>query len=257
VTARPRVLLAELLTAFLLLTQLPAGHFGRPGVPANIGRCVWAFPIVGLAVNALGSVVYWVAYRLGMPPPLAAAWALAATIFATGALHEDGLADTADGFGGGGTPERKLEIMRDSHIGSFGALALLLSVAVRIAAIAGLDQPHRVMLGFCAAGMLGRSGIIVLLRVLPPARNEGLGAAMGRAGIWTSSGGLALAVVVCLLALRAEPAFAVIIAGLGASLAVATLAHRQIGGHTGDVLGAGEVITECVILSVTASAVGV
>jgi adenosylcobinamide-GDP ribazoletransferase len=257
VIARPRDLLTELLAAFLLLTRLPAAYVGRPRVPSDIGRCVWAFPIVGLAVNALGAIVYWLAYRLGMPPLLAAAWTLAATMLATGALHEDGLADTADGFGGGATPSRKLEIMRDSHIGSYGALALLLSVVVRTAAIAALDQPHRVMLGFCAAGMLGRSGIIVLLLVVAPARNNGLGAAMGRAGVWRSTAGLVMAAVVCLVALRAEPAVAVIVAALGASLAVASLAQRQIGGHTGDVLGAGEVIAECVVLSVAASAVGV
>jgi adenosylcobinamide-GDP ribazoletransferase len=257
VTDRLRDLPAELLSAFLLLTQLPAARFGQPGVPANIGRSVWAFPIVGLAVNALGAIVYWLAYRLGMPPLLAAAWALAATTLATGALHEDGLADTADGFGGGATRERKLAIMRDSHIGSYGALALLFSVAVRVVAIAELGQPWRVTLGFCAAGILGRGAIIVLLLVVPPARNDGLGAAMGRAGVWPSAVGLGLAAVVCLLALRAEPAVAAIIAAVGAALAVASLAQRQIGGYTGDVLGAGEVIAECVVLSVAASAVGV
>jgi adenosylcobinamide-GDP ribazoletransferase len=247
---------ADLLAAFLLLTRLPLARFARLGRSADFADCIWAFPIVGLVVNGLGGVVYLLAHRLGMPALPAAAWILAATTIATGALHEDGLVDTADGFGGGATPARKLEIMRDSHIGSYGALALLLSVVVRVGAIAALGDPPRVMLGLCLSGMLGRGGIIVLLLALRPARADGLGAAIGGTSAARGAVGLALAGVASLVAVPLLPAVAMIAAALVASGAVAKLAHGQIGGYTGDVLGAVEVVTECVVLTAAATVFG-
>jgi adenosylcobinamide-GDP ribazoletransferase len=249
-------LLADLLAAFLLLTRLPVARLAPLGTAADFAGCVWAFPIVGLVVGGLGGLVYWLAHRLGMPPLPAAAWTLAATTIATGALHDDGLADTADGFGGGGTPARKLEIMRDSHIGSYGALALVLSVVVRAAATAALGDPLRVMLVLCLSGMLGRGGILVLLLSLRPARDDGLGAAIGKTGTLRGAVGLALAIVASLLALPMLSAVAVIAVALAASVTVAKLAHGQIGGYTGDVLGAVEVITECVVLTTAATVFG-
>jgi adenosylcobinamide-GDP ribazoletransferase len=243
----------DLVAAFGLLTRLPVGRFGTP---ADLSRCVWAFPVVGVVVNGLGGLAYWLAHWFGMPPLLAAVWALVVTLLATGALHDDGLADTADGFGGGATAERKLEIMRDSRIGCYGALALLLSVLMRVAAISAIGDSSRVMLAFCLAGMLGRGGVLVLLLTLSPARDDGLGAAMGETPVGRASIGLALAVVACLLALPFKWAFAIVIAGFGASLAMARLARGQIGGYTGDVLGATEVVTECVVLSIAACGLG-
>ena len=244
-------LLSDLLTACGLLTRLPVA---RPG---DLAACVWAFPIVGGAVNGLGGLTYWLVHWFGMPPLLAAVWALTVTMLATGALHDDGLADTADGFGGGASPERKLEIMRDSRIGCYGALALLLSVLMRVAAISALGEPSRVMVAFCLAGMLGRGGILVLLLMLSPARDDGLGVAMGETRTGRATIGLALVVVACLLAAGVKPAIAIVAIGFGASLAMARLAHRQIGGYTGDVLGAGEVVTECVVLSIAACGLGI
>ena len=88
----------------------------------------WTFPVVGAGVGALGALVYWLADRLGLDPILSAILAVAATLLLTGCLHEDGLADTADGFGASVSRERKLDIMRDSEIGTYGASALILSL---------------------------------------------------------------------------------------------------------------------------------
>jgi adenosylcobinamide-GDP ribazoletransferase len=187
-----------------------------------------------------------------MPPLLAAVWTLVASMTMTGALHEDGLADTADGFGGGRTPVRKMEIMRDSAIGSYGALALLLSTAARVAAIASLDRPLIVMTAMIVAGMLGRGGILLLMSVLTPARNDGLGAAMGKPLVMSAVLGLALAVAVSVSFLPIRTSAAAVLLGTSAPLLLAKLAQRQIGGYTGDVLGAGEVVTECVVLTVLA-----
>jgi adenosylcobinamide-GDP ribazoletransferase len=248
--------LADLVAAFTLLTRLPVARFAHSDKPPELARCVWAFPIVGLAVNGTGGLVYWLAHRIGMPPLLAAAWTLAATMIVTGGLHEDGLADTADGFGGGATPARKMEIMRDSRIGSYGALALLLSMVVRVAAIAALGRPATVATAMIVAGVIGRGGMLLLLVLLTPARDDGMGAAMRRPPTTSAALGLGLAVLAAFLLLPTLPATASVVFGLGSSLLLARLADRQIGGHTGDVLGACEVATECVVLTVIATALG-
>jgi adenosylcobinamide-GDP ribazoletransferase len=243
-----------LLAAFMLLTRLPVARLSRGTAVPDIARSAWAFPIVGLAVNGIGAVVYWLAHKAGMPPLLAAAWALTVTLIATGGLHEDGLADTADGFGGGVTPARKLEIMRDSRIGSYGALALLLSTLVRTAAIAGLESPHRVMIGWIVAGMLGRAGMLALVMLLRPVRDDGMGASMGKAPASSVAIAFGLAIAASWILLPIRPAAMVVVLGSGAPLAVAKLARAQVGGYTGDVLGACEVVVECVVLTAAACA---
>lgn len=247
------MLLADLITAFMLLTRLPVGRFA--GSP-DLGRCVWAFPLVGLVVGGIGSLVYGLAHWLGMPPLVAAGWTVAATMLVTGALHEDGLADTADGFGGGGTPARKLEIMRDSRIGSYGALALVLSVVVRVAAIAALGRPWAAAAVIILAAMVGRAAILVVLLIIAPARDDGMGSAMGTPHAGRIALGLGLAVASAFLSTPPRAAVAAVVLGLGSALVLAKLAASQIGGYTGDVLGAAEVLAECVVLTAAASVGG-
>jgi adenosylcobinamide-GDP ribazoletransferase len=246
------VFLIDLTTAFMLLTRLPVARFARAGNP-DLARCVWAFPIVGLVVNGIGGLVFWLGHKAGLASPPAAVWALAATMLATGALHEDGLADAADGLGGGATPARRLEIMRDSRIGSYGALALVLSVLIRTAAIAAPIDPARVIACLIAAGMLGRAGMAALLALLRPAQEDGMGAAMGAARPMRVAAGIGLASIGCLLALPTTMALVSIAAAFCVVPAVAWLVHRRIGGYTGDVLGACEVVIECVVLSIVTS----
>jgi adenosylcobinamide-GDP ribazoletransferase len=244
------VLLTDLTTAFTLLTRFPVARFARAG-NVDLAHSVWAFPVVGLVVNGIGGLVFLLAHKAGLASLPAAAWALAATILSTGALHEDGLADTADGFSGA-TPARRLEIMRDSRIGSYGALALVLSVLIRVGAIAAPADPGRVIAGLIVAGMLGRVGMSVMLALLRPARDDGMGAAMGVAQPWGVAAGSGLASIGCLLMLTATMALVVITAAFCVAAAVAWLARRRVGGYTGDVLGACEVAIECVVLSVIA-----
>ena len=187
---------------------------------------------------------------------LAAAWTVAATTVVTGALHEDGLADTADGFGGGTTAARKMEIMRDSRIGTYGALALLLSMTMRVAAIAALGKPTSASAAVVLAGILGRGGMLVIFLVLAPARSDGMGASMGKPQIRSAGLGLGLAMASAFFCFPAQAATMAIALGFGSSLVFARLAYTQIGGFTGDVLGAGEVVTECVVLTAMASVFG-
>ncbi len=242
-------LLADLLAATQLLTRLPVGWIGTTGERPALTRIVWAYPVVGAVVGVIGGGVYWIAHAIGCPPEIAAIWSLAALVLATGALHEDGLADTADGFGGGATRERKLEIMRDSRTGSYGVIALVLSLGLRAAAIALLATPVEVMASLVVAGALGRAVPVALLMVLPPARADGLAAQSGRPDQAAATAGIGLGPIAAVVLLPTGPALLSILAAGLACAAVAWLARRQIGGQTGDVLGAGEQLAECLVLT--------
>lgn len=244
-----RALLADLLAATQLLTRLPVGWIGATGEHPALTRIVWAYPVVGAIVGVIGGGVYWIAHAIGCPPALAAIWSLAALVLATGALHEDGLADMADGFGGGATRERKLEIMRDSRIGSYGVIAVVLSLTLRVAAVALLATPGAVIAALIVAGALGR-GVAIGLLFLPAARSDGLAAQIGKPDGTATAAGFTLAALLALLLLPTGAALAAIIAAGIAGMATAWLARRQIGGHTGDVLGAGVQMAECLVLTV-------
>jgi adenosylcobinamide-GDP ribazoletransferase len=239
--------LGELAAALRFLTRLPLPHADPVG-GAALAQSVWAFPLAGIAVGVIGAVVYALAHRLGLPPWPAAALALAATLAVTGALHEDGLADTADGFGGGATREAKLEIMRDARIGAYGVCALVLSLLLRIAAIASLGRSGAVAAALIAAHAAGRATIPAVMLLVHPARNDGLAYAAGRPSGTRSSIAAALGAIVLIACLG--PARA-IIAAMIVVVAVALLARlsaAQIGGQTGDVLGAVEQVAEIAVL---------
>ena len=125
----------DLLHALMFLTRLPVPAAARGDRP--LMHTGWAFPLVGLLVGAFGGSALWLGAHSGIPLLASALIALALTAFVTGALHEDGLADLADGFGGGGTKERKIEIMRDSRVGSYGVLALVIVTGIKAAWIWG------------------------------------------------------------------------------------------------------------------------
>ena len=187
-----------------------------------------------------------------MPPVLAALLAFGIATLLTGAFHEDGFADVADGFGGGRTADRKLEIMRDSRIGSYGAMALIWSVAIRVAAVVSIGTPRTVLIVLVVVGTIARAGMIGPLLLLKPARPDGLAASM-RVPEWSATLGMAVALVTPFLLLT--PVLAIGVLGLGAltALVMIGLARWQIGGHTGDVLGATEVAIECVLLTAIAT----
>ncbi|SIS59113.1 adenosylcobinamide-GDP ribazoletransferase [Phaeovulum vinaykumarii] len=226
---------AEAQVAMMLLTRLPAGHIGSPA--PRFADAAWAFPLAGLAMAAVSGAALALALALGVPAAPAAGVALAAGVLATGGIHEDGLADCADGFGGGHDRARKLEIMRDSRIGSYGGLAAMLSLGLRwtsLAAIAAV-APLMAVLGLAALAMASRAGIAVGMARLKPARSDGLGHMASGAGGWRV--GVALALGALGLATLGAAAPVVLVAIALAQAAMAALAIRQIGGQTGDVLG--------------------
>jgi adenosylcobinamide-GDP ribazoletransferase len=245
----------EVKVALAFLTRLPFTRIEPAGTPPDaaqptLAQASWAFPLAGIAVGAIGAVVYAIAHRLGLPPWPAAALTVAATLAVTGALHEDGLADTADGFGGGQTREQKLAIMRDSRIGSYGVCALLVSILLRAAALASLAEPGAVAAALIAAHAGARAAMPALMFFLPPARSDGLSFTAGAPSIARVAAGAALALVVLLFGLGLVLTVAAAMMVAVAAALMAGLSERQIGGQTGDVLGATEQVCEIVMLLV-------
>ncbi len=240
---------SELQTSVLFSTRLPLLR-GSPIGGDALGQAAWAFPLAGVVVGVIGAVIYALAHRLGLPPWPAAALTVAATLAVTGCLHEDGLADTADGFGGGETRERKLDIMRDSRIGTYGVCALALSILIRVSALASLADPGLVAAALLAAHAAARATMPVVMFFLPPARSDGLSFAAGRPpGV---RAGIAAVLGILILAFSLGPALA-FVAVIALAIAIALMAQlssKQIGGQTGDVLGAVEQVSEIVILLV-------
>ncbi|MCA0273355.1 MAG: adenosylcobinamide-GDP ribazoletransferase [Proteobacteria bacterium] len=232
---------SELRLAFSLLTRLPVGSL-KGEVPA-MAETGWAWPIVGAAVGAVMAAVCGAALWLGLPPVMAAFLALAAGALVTGGMHEDGLADVADGFGGGRDRARKLEIMRDSRVGSYGVIALVLAIGFRAAGIAEAAEAGAAPLALIALGAASRAGLPLALALMPPARSDGLGRAAG-AAMAPALVALLLGAV-ALLGFGPGAALAVALTMALAGLVLAALAMRQIGGQSGDVLGAMQVVTEC------------
>jgi adenosylcobinamide-GDP ribazoletransferase len=249
--AAPRGLFDDFAVTTTVLTRLPVGTgTAADGAVAAAG---WAFPLVGAGIGALAALAFLVAEFVGCGAPLAALLTLAAGIAVTGALHEDGLADTADGFGGGRTRDDKLQIMRDSRHGTFGILALVLSVGLRTAAITAIGDPIRVALALVATHAVSRGALPPLMRVLPAARSDGLGAAAGRPSAAVALIAVAIAAAIALALLGpARGIAALALTGVSLTLA-ALLAWRQIGGYTGDVLGFFQQIAEIVMLLVAAA----
>ena len=238
-----RARLAEVQLAIMLLTRLPAG---RIAVAPAIGAAAWAFPLVGALVGGVSAVVLFGAMAVGIAPGMAAGMALAAGILVTGGLHEDGLADVADGFGGGSDRARKLEIMRDSRIGSYGGLALILSLGLRWQAIAllAVESPKLAAFALIALAVSSRAGLPLALLWMPAARTDGMG--KSASGTTRARALVAIAIAALALAVLVGPVAALIVIAVQATvqLAFARLAMRQIGGQSGDVLGAMQQLAE-------------
>lgn len=233
--------------AIALLTRLPVrADFSRGA------RAGWAYPLAGALVALIAALPAGIYITLGGAPALAAALWLATSILVTGALHEDGLADTADGFWGGWDPARRLQIMKDSRIGSYGVIALILSLGTRGAALALIMAQNGWLWSLIAVAMLSRAAMPVLMTALPHARDTGLSHAQGRPSRETAALGVAVALVAALL-FTGFGVFALSIAGLAALAGMGALARAKIGGQTGDVLGATQQVVEILLLLVLAT----
>jgi adenosylcobinamide-GDP ribazoletransferase len=244
----------DFLLATAVLTRLPvvAGDGDSSG-PGSVAAASWAFPAVGAGIGMIGAIALFLAATLGLGQAPCALIALVAVACVTGALHEDGLADTADGFGGGATRDDKLAIMRDSRQGTYGILALILSIGLRAVALASIAGPIEGGLALIAAHAASRAFLAPAMLWLSPARDDGLGALAGAPSWSVTLVALAIGVFVAIGMLGPVRGIAAIVLAAAAVAATAALARRQIGGYTGDVLGAFQQIGEIVMLLVAAA----
>ncbi len=235
------------------LTRIPL----RPanGEMAPISHTMRAFPLVGALLGAAGGLVFALCAALGLPSPICAIATVAALIALTGAFHEDGLADTADGFGGGWRREDKLAIMHDSRLGTYGAAALFLDLAARIAAIAaigGAAGAAGALAALIGTGAWSRSLIVVFLSRTPPARDRGQSHSAGNPDATTVRhavvAGGAIAAIAVLAVFGVWSALVAFAASLGALVLVRRLCLTQIGGHTGDTAGTVQQASEIAML---------
>ena len=233
-------------TAFLTRLPIPAGWQDHSRGLALSAR---AFPLVGLLIGTVTAVILLGARAAGFSPLLAALIAVAATALLTGALHEDGLADMADGFGGGHTRERKLEIMHDSGIGAYGVLALVFTLLIKTAAASELAWWPVVL-----AAVVSRTTMVWLMWVAPHARSGGLSVMAGRPDRAVFLQALIITVfsgVLLLIVGQSAQAIAVAtVVSLAVPAAVYRLCLRQIGGQSGDVCGGLQLLTETALLAV-------
>lgn len=219
--------------------------------PDTAGLVVW-FPLAGAVIGALAGGVGAAAFEW-TSPLVAGALAVVTGLLVTGAFHEDGLGDVADGFGGGWTVERRLEIMKDSRHGTYGVAAMCSSIVVRVMAVASMPSAGVVFAGLVAAHALARGAAVALMAGVPLARHAGLGSDYGQAASRRrAAAAAAMAGAIAWIAIGEWAIPAIGVAMVAVSL-VGALARRKIGGISGDVLGAAEQVAECAVLVLVAS----
>lgn len=251
----------DLRYAIAFLTFLPTAPSIHPSdlpleTPPVAGDCLRRatafFPLVGAGVGLAAGLMLLGAFELGLHPLTCALIGLATAAILTRALHEDGLADFADGLGALGSMEKRMEIMHDSRIGTFGTLALVFGIGIRASILSGLPSPDLAIWALVAAGAASRAMLPAAMRWQRPARDDGLSASIGAPG-WPQVAAAALiAFVISLFAVGFWIAFAIGVAVILAVLLVAVVAQRAFGGQTGDVLGAMQVAAEMVALAAVA-----
>ena len=243
----------DIRVAFALLTRLPLPY---PQLDANRPAAVaaWAYPLVGLAVGFITILTIAGAMAVGLPTPVAALFGLLAGTLTTGAIHEDGLADCADGFWGGWTRARRLEIMKDSQIGTYGVLALVVSFCLRWQAIVLLINADAQM-ALIPAATVSRSAMVWMMHRLPNARSSGLSQQTGKPEFNTMVMALSIGIMAVFFTADVPRLMPVAIAAL-CTFGLSKLAMVKIGGQTGDVLGGTQQVVEIALLLTILSSVG-
>ncbi len=238
------VICAHILGGLRLLSRLPLPQSeDNPGPAA-----AWAWPVTGVVVGSLVAGVAALCLPLGAQA--AAAIALGAQAMITGAMHEDGLADSADGLWGGWDRARRLDIMKDSHIGTYGVMALLVVALIRWSALTTLISGGH-WGAIVAVAVFSRAPMAVLMWAMENARGTGLAQSVGRVPGRAAAGAAALGGVALLM--LGVPGLAAGVAGIGVVCVLALVARAKIGGQTGDILGASQQLAEAAALCVLAA----
>ncbi len=230
------------------LTLLPTGKSAAKGAQEKgaLARAARGFPLAGLAVGLAGALVYAIADGLNLPQAIASLMAISAMISITGALHEDGLADFADAVLSAGTKTEKLKIMRDSGIGAYGTLTLVITLGLRVAAIAIIAEAGAAAAAaaLIATAVASRAALPAMMHRMKLARRSGLAVAAGRPDQNQAILAAVLGAAVALLFLGPLTGIVALVIGALGVLKIAYFAQRSIGGYTGDVLGAAQQLME-------------
>ncbi len=256
-----RAIPGDFLVCLMFFTRLPVAVATDHAAPMS--RASQMFPAIGLIVGVIGSLVIAVASALQLPAYASSVLAVAVMIMTTGALHEDGLADMVDGFGGGHERARKLDIMKDSHIGTYGVLALILSQGLRVILIAsflpmGLAPAIGVLI---ASQIASRACSMLLWASLPPARTTGLSKTAGqpdRLSLIVALGSSTIALLcLSLVGLNIIAILAATTLSGFVSYVMIGICRRQIGGQTGDTIGATQQICDLAFMAGILMSVGI
>ncbi|SDR63166.1 cobalamin-5'-phosphate synthase [Rhizobiales bacterium GAS191] len=249
-----RGFLVAVARALRFYSRLPVPRLaaeGRSETPFDFAAIAPAAPVAGFVIGVLSALVLVLADRFGLGTLTAAILAVACGVVLTGAMHEDGLADMADGVFAEAPVERRLEIMRDSRLGSFGVLALVVAMLLRVALLAQLSRSGitAAAAALIGAAALSRGAGLMPLVLLSPVRREGAGAAAGRLPVpeFTHAVMLGCGIALVLAVLGGfglmRGLFACLVA-LAACRGISALAEARIGGQTGDVAGAAQLLAE-------------
>lgn len=245
--------IADLVMALRFFSRLPTG--ARPHVVPNLDRIARVLPFASILIGIGPAILLLIAIAGGIPFLFAAIAAAACSAIVTGAMSEDAAADSADGLFGGGTAERRLEILKDSRHGTYGVLAIVFVVGLKVAALSSLAAHGGLVAAsvWLAATLLARSGGLYIAMALPPARISGASAAAGRLSRNAFGFGLVLALVIA--AVLAVPFVEPLGLLLGVSIAAVIalgwtrLCDRLVGGQTGDLIGALQALLEIALLA--------
>ena len=229
-----------------LLTRLPVA-VDTDHAQARGAAAAWAYPLVGVLVGVLLVVLAWIAMGIGLPPAVAAMLVLICGVIVTGALHEDGLSDSVDGLWGGWDRARRLEIMKDSRIGAYGVLALILILGLKAMCLALLLDTPLWTAALVLPATFSRAAMVVVMHRMPHARDGGLSRAVGRPAALPTGIAIGIAVLTVLVIAGGSTWMALVIAAIFTQVCM-TIARRKIGGQTGDILGATQQLTEVALL---------
>jgi len=219
-----------------------------PATDQPLAEAALLFPVVGAVIGVAAAAFYVLGLWIGFSALMSAILAVAGTAVLTGALHDDGLADYADMLGVRGDRLRKLAVMRNSTIGSYGTLALIFVNLLKVAALADLALPGQVFSALVAAHALSRGVLPFIMRSYPLARSNGLAVHAGKPHVRTTYAALVLGALFAGLVSGPGVAIVAAVAAFVVAFLVAHIAHRQLGGYTGDVLGAAEQLIEVTVI---------
>ncbi len=231
--------IAVFLLAIQFMTRLPTPR-DAGFTSERLTAATRYYPLIGMIVGLISAGVFY-GVHLILPVLIAVLLSTAAGLFLTGAFHEDGLADTFDGIGGGASKDRALDIMKDSRIGVFGAAALILALSIKIAALSSLE-PQSIVIGLVAAHGLSRFSSVIVIATSRYVRAEGAGkhTSQGISGAGLTVATITAALCLTVIAYFLSPAAALwSAAGLCAGhVFMRAIFERKLGGYTGDTLGA-------------------